>query len=71
MNKIQKWILKKICKKIVKQGPDHKDNIIEYYRIMNDASKREFFEDNDPTLQGFLRECHETAFIPEIQEIRK
>jgi hypothetical protein len=57
MTRFTRWLLTIICRRLVVQGPDHKDNIIEYYRIMRDAASDEFREDNEPTLYSFLSEC--------------
>jgi hypothetical protein len=62
MSEIYRIILRHICSRIVIQGPWHESNITEYYKIMSDASKREFYEDNYPTLKGFLEDCNESAF---------
>ena len=43
------------------QGFDHKQNIIEYYKVMQQAAKEHFTEDNKPTLDGFLTDCHKEA----------
>ncbi len=61
MNSLYRYLLKYICKKLVVQGFDHKQNIIEYYRIMQEAAENEFTEDNKPTLDGFLTDCHKEA----------
>ena len=61
MKRLTKFILCRICKKLVIQGPWHKSNIIEYYKIMRDAAENEFTEDNKPTLDSFLTECHQEA----------
>lgn len=61
MNRLDQWLLKRICKKLVKQGPKHKSRIAQYYKIMADAARQEFYEDNEPTLKGFLDECYEGA----------
>ncbi len=53
----ERRLLKKIAKRIVVQGPDHKNNICEYYNIMAKAADEEFSEDNRPTLNAFLRSC--------------
>jgi len=58
----QKRILRWICRKLVVQGPNHQGNITEYYKIMVEAAKDQFREDNDPTLQHFLEECQTNAF---------
>lgn len=57
MTKLQKYILKKIAEKIVIQGHHHKENMIEYYRILTEAARVEFTEDNKITLDIFLEEC--------------
>jgi len=57
MTKFYEFILRHICKHIVKQGYYHQYNIKKYYQIMRDAAKNEFREDNLPTLEDFLFEC--------------
>lgn len=52
-----KLALKYICKKLVKQGFDHENDIKEYYKIIVDAAREEFIEDNKPNLDAFLQEC--------------
>jgi hypothetical protein len=60
-SKITKWLLKWLCRKLVSQGPNHESNITEYYRVIWKAARKEFREDNDPTLQKFMKECHERS----------
>lgn len=48
--------LKKIAKRIVIQSDRHSDNITEYYRIIAEAARLQFYEDNDTTLDAFLLE---------------
>ena len=45
----------------MKQGTLHRARIVAYYRIMLDAAESEFTEDNKPTLDAFLGECHSEA----------
>ena len=59
MNKVTRAVLKHLCKQLVKQGPEHKNNITEYFAIMRQAAQTEFTEDNKPTLDAFLKECYE------------
>ena len=61
MTKLQRFILKHICRKLVIQGPWHQHRMTEYYRVMHEAAKAEFTEDTKPTLDGFLRECFEDS----------
>jgi hypothetical protein len=57
----QKRLLRWIAKKIVIQSHCHKDNIIAYYEILVEAARKQFNEDNKPTLDCFLVECHQKA----------
>ena len=50
----EKIMLRKICKRIVIQSPEHKNNIKEYYKIMFEESHKDFTEDNHITLTSFL-----------------
>ncbi len=45
------------------------DRIIKYYSILIDAVRKQFSEDNKPSLDSFLTECHENAL--EINEERR
>lgn len=58
---LQIKILTWIAKKIVIQSHHHKSNIITYYKILKDAARDEFSEDNKVTLNSFLTECNEIA----------
>lgn len=49
--------LRKICKKIIRQSPEHERNIIKYYSIMLEEARDEFNEDNHITVCNFLEEC--------------
>ena len=61
MNKFYRWILKKICKRLVVQGHNHEENIIQYFVIMNNAAENEFTEDSRSSLCAFIEECHEKS----------
>ena len=50
-----------MCEKLVQQGWYHRENIVEYYRIINKAAYSEFTEDSKPALDDFLKECHEES----------
>lgn len=68
MNYLVRFLLQKICRKLVIQGYSHRANIVAYYRVMHDAAAVEFSEDNQVTLNAFLRECHvEGAMTPSIK----
>ena len=61
MNRFEKWLLRKLCNRLVIQGPQHKEFITDYYRVMAEEARKEFNEDNKPTLDCFLTECHSNA----------
>jgi len=54
--------LKKIASRIVVQSHEHRENIIRFYRTLVEEAMEQFREDNRPTLEWFLKECHEEAF---------
>lgn len=60
MNWLTKYILRKICRRVVIQG-NHKNSITEYYTILKEEAEKVFTEDNEPTLQAFLEECHKNS----------
>jgi len=60
MGNFAKWFLFWIAKRVVVQG-NHKFRITEYYRILIQAARNEFTEDNKVTLNEFLTECHTQA----------
>lgn len=61
LDRLVRLLLRWICRKLVKQGSLHRPRIVAYYRIMRDAAESEFTEDNKPTLDAFLGECHSEA----------
>jgi len=61
MTKFEKWFVKRVFAKEVTQGYDHNMRIIHLYRMINKAAKKEFVEDNKPTLDAFLKEQFEKA----------
>ncbi len=61
MNILEVKKLKRICAKAVIQGPQHQNRMTRYFRIMVEAARENFNEDNKPTLDEFLRECFEDA----------
>ena len=61
MNKFDKWFLRRVFKKEVQQGFDHIYRHKALYKMIRDAHRAEFTEDNDPTADDFLRECFEST----------
>lgn len=61
MNRFYRWILKKICKRLVVQGHGHEENIIQYFVIMNNAAEKQFTEDSKSALFAFIEKCHKDS----------
>ena len=61
LTRLQSYLLRKVARVLVIQGPFHRARIIAYYRVLIEAAREEFREDNKMTLDDFLQECHEAA----------
>lgn len=55
MNWFDRWILKMMFKRLVRQG-NHTSNIREIYSLFEQAVLKEFYVDNESTLHDFLKE---------------
>jgi hypothetical protein len=54
------FALERIAQHVVIQG-DHRKRIIHYFRILIEAARKQFTEDNKLSLDSFLMECFEEA----------
>lgn len=61
MNWWQRFLLTRIAKELVRQGPEHRGNMVDYYAILGKAACEEFTEDNKSSLDLFLSECHQES----------
>lgn len=61
LNRFEKWMLDRILKKIIRQECQHQKNITALYRTIYTQARKTFYEDNKPTLDGFLDECYEDS----------
>lgn len=61
-----RWMLKRIARKAVRQGWHHAANMTLYYKILNDAARTEFNEDSGIALNAFLKERHQEALPTNI-----
>ena len=55
--------LKKTIKPLLKQSHVHQFNLERILKCVVDVMRKEFYEDNDPTLKAFIKEALEKAFI--------
>ena len=54
MTTLYRLVLTYIVGKLVIQGPNHSNNIAEYYQLIHTAAKREFSEDSPEQLNNYL-----------------
>jgi hypothetical protein len=71
INSFEHWMIKNIISKMVRQDYHHSDRISYLYEMIYDACRREFYEDNTPTLEAFLQECFDDAKpVPEAEQTK-
>jgi len=61
LDKFDHWTFKRIVERAIVQGPSHANNIQKMYQIIHNVARNEFTEDNNFTLDGFLRELFENT----------
>ena len=59
MTNFERWLLRRIFRRAVSQGPNHFKNTTVLYQMIRDAWTAEFIEDNAPTVSSCLSECFE------------
>lgn len=64
MSRLELWFMRRILRAEVRQGYDHGDRIAGLYRLVSEACREEFTEDNEATLSAFLRGCFIRAQRP-------
>lgn len=63
MTNLERWFLKRLLRKEVRQGYDHFRNTIGLYEMIREAWYSEFTEDNAPTISSHLSECFEATQV--------
>ena len=61
MTKFERWFIKRVTAREVRQGPTHTLRITDLYFLIGDAVREEFTEDNKPTREAFLRKCFDRS----------
>lgn len=59
LNRFERWLLKGLIQKIVRQDTHHQQAITGLYQSIYDQARKTFYEDNKATLDDFLDECYE------------
>ena len=65
ITRFERWMLKRIFKRIVIQSEHHQNNITETFQMMRDACNEQFTEDNAPTMDAFMLDCIEPTLQSE------
>ena len=60
MSKVERYIMRRIIRRLVIQGA-HRSRILSLYVMIVEATRDEFTEDNKPTLDAFLLGLHQEA----------
>lgn len=61
MNAFDLWLYRAILRRNVRQGENHPATITALYAEIRKAAEREFYEDNKPTRDDYLREWFEAS----------
>jgi len=58
---IEHFFINRYLKKLVKQGYNHNERITNHLELLAWNARKEFREDNKPTIDALLRDCLEDA----------
>jgi hypothetical protein len=58
LSKLQLWMLRKIFSTAMVQGAHHANNLVTIQSLLLEVLRKEFYEDNDVTLDYFVRDCY-------------
>jgi hypothetical protein len=58
LTKFQMWILRKVFKAAMIQSSYHQRNLVTIQILLLEVMRAEFYEDNDATLDYFVRDCY-------------
>ena len=61
ISRFDKWIFKLLFRKYIVQDHCHEHRITEIYKMIRKASREEFVEDSEASLNSFLKECFDKA----------
>lgn len=61
LTKFQRVMLQRIFRSAFRQSQFHRKNLVEVYRLIQEALDKEFTEDNHPTLDSFSIEAFEES----------
>jgi hypothetical protein len=61
MNRFERWFMKRIIRREVRQGFDHQERITAMYRMIRVACENEFYEDNVTSQNAYLTEWFEKS----------
>jgi hypothetical protein len=63
LTKLDRWLLRRIFKRIFTQGPNHAENLRQVHMMIFESLQDEFTEDSHPSLYSFNQtQVNEAAF---------
>lgn len=63
MTRFQQWMLKRILRDTVRQDGAQERKITRLYAQIREAAEQEYYEDNKPTIDSFLKELFNRSFF--------
>lgn len=68
MTRFQKWMLRGILRKVVRQDGYQEQKITQLYAQIREAVEQEYYEDNKPTIDSFLTEQFNRSFFANTEK---
>ena len=70
LNRFEKWILRGLLMKAVRQSQFHQRNIEYIYNMLYECVSEEFTEDSSITLEHFMSECFQKSLKCHTVELK-
>jgi hypothetical protein len=68
MTRFQQWMLKRILRDTVRQDGAQERKITRLYAQIREAAEQEYYEDNKPTIDSFLKELFNRSFFANTEK---
>lgn len=70
MNWFEKWLLRRIMRKHIRNSYSKYFNVEELYLEINEAVIEQFSDDSIPTHESFMKECFEVSLKASINNLK-
>lgn len=68
MTRFQQWMLRGIVREVVRQDGYQEQKITQLYAQIREAAEQEYYEDNKPTIDSFLKELFNRSFFANTEK---